>query len=140
LVSDAQIEERTCGDINEIPPFMSVRLPSVGFNAGPEHFKEPGVEASAAMRIFCKVALPTGNNGVFYWHFFKIILVEGSLRERWRGKREFLIESSGGLTEENVKGYICNDIDIISTSSVHQGVPHVDFSLKIEHGTEVPAT
>jgi len=25
------------------------------------------------------------------------------------------------------------DIDIISTSSVHQGVPHVDFSLKIEH-------
>lgn len=63
-----------------------------------------------------------------------------SLRDRWKGKREFLIESSGGLTEENVKGYICNDIDIISTSSVHQGVPHVDFSLKIEHGTEVPAT
>lgn len=63
-----------------------------------------------------------------------------SLRDRWRGKREFLIESSGGLTEDNVKGYICNDIDIISTSSVHQGVPHVDFSLKIEHGTEVPAT
>jgi nicotinate-nucleotide pyrophosphorylase (carboxylating) len=25
------------------------------------------------------------------------------------------------------------DIDIISTSSVHQGVPHVDFSLKIDH-------
>lgn len=63
-----------------------------------------------------------------------------SLREKWRGKREFLIESSGGLTEDNVGGYICNDIDIISTSSVHQGVPHVDFSLKIEHGTEVPAT
>ncbi|KAK5071672.1 nicotinate-nucleotide diphosphorylase (carboxylating) [Lithohypha guttulata] len=63
-----------------------------------------------------------------------------SLRDRWKGTREFLIESSGGLTEDNVRGYICNDIDIISTSSVHQGVPHVDFSLKIEHGTEVPAT
>jgi len=63
-----------------------------------------------------------------------------SLKDRWKGKREFLIESSGGLTEENVKGYINNDIDIISTSSVHQGVSHVDFSLKIEHGTEVPAT
>lgn len=25
------------------------------------------------------------------------------------------------------------DIDIISTSAVHQGVPHVDFSLKIDH-------
>lgn len=23
------------------------------------------------------------------------------------------------------------DIDILSTSSIHQGVPHVDFSLKI---------
>lgn len=63
-----------------------------------------------------------------------------SLRNRWKGKREFLIESSGGLTEENMGGYICNDIDIISTSSVHQGVGHVDFSLKIEHGSEVPAT
>lgn len=63
-----------------------------------------------------------------------------SLRDKWKGKREFLIESSGGLTEDNVGGYICNDIDIISTSSVHQGVAHVDFSLKIEHGTEVPAT
>lgn len=62
-----------------------------------------------------------------------------SLRDRWQGKHEFLLESSGGLTEDNVRGYICNDIDIISTSSVHQGVPHVDFSLKIEHGTEVPA-
>lgn len=24
------------------------------------------------------------------------------------------------------------DIDIISTSSIHQGTPHVDFSLKID--------
>ncbi|KAI9722902.1 MAG: hypothetical protein M1812_001350 [Candelaria pacifica] len=44
-----------------------------------------------------------------------------------------LIEVSGGLTEENVEPYVCDDIDIISTSSVHQGVKHVDFSLKIVH-------
>jgi len=44
-----------------------------------------------------------------------------------------LLESSGGLTEANVKEYINNDIDIISTSAVHQGVSHVDFSLKIDH-------
>jgi nicotinate-nucleotide pyrophosphorylase (carboxylating) len=71
-----------------------------------------------------------------------------SLKTRWQGKREVLLESSGGLTEHNVKEYINNgkmdqcragtglmftDIDIISTSSVHQGVPHVDFSLKIDH-------
>jgi nicotinate-nucleotide pyrophosphorylase (carboxylating) len=73
-----------------------------------------------------------------------------SLKRRWQGKRQVLLECSGGLTEGNVAEYINNgirtsrllallmligftDIDIISTSSVHQGVPHVDFSLKVEH-------
>ncbi|KAH8170125.1 nicotinate-nucleotide pyrophosphorylase [carboxylating] [Sarocladium implicatum] len=56
-----------------------------------------------------------------------------SLRSRWEGKARFLLEVSGGLTRDNVEGYVCNDVDIISTSSIHQGVPHVDFSLKIEH-------
>ncbi|KAG9239504.1 Quinolinate phosphoribosyl transferase [Amylocarpus encephaloides] len=56
-----------------------------------------------------------------------------SIKQRWAGKREFLLECSGGLTSENVEMYINNDIDIISTSSIHQGVPHVDFSLKIDH-------
>lgn len=58
-----------------------------------------------------------------------------SLKERLKGKegREFLIEVSGGLTEENVEGFVCADVDIISTSSIHQGVKHVDFSLKIVH-------
>ena len=46
-------------------------------------------------------------------------------------KRSFMIETSGGLTEENVAAYVCSDIDVISTSSIHQGVKHVDFSLKI---------
>ncbi|MCJ1286204.1 hypothetical protein MMC26_005549 [Xylographa opegraphella] len=58
-----------------------------------------------------------------------------SLKERLRrgeGK-EFLIEVSGGLTEENVEGFVCDDVDIISSSSIHQGVKHVDFSLKIVH-------
>ena len=53
------------------------------------------------------------------------------LKEFWKGKREFLVEVSGGLTEANVTDFVCNDVDIISTSSIHQGVPHVDFSLKI---------
>lgn len=29
------------------------------------------------------------------------------------------------------------DIDILSTSVVHQGVPHVDFSLKIQKPEDV---
>lgn len=48
-----------------------------------------------------------------------------------RGPRAPLVEVSGGLTEDNVASYICNDVDIISTSSIHQGVKHIDFSLKI---------
>lgn len=54
-----------------------------------------------------------------------------SLKERWKGRREFLVEVSGGLTEANVTEFVCNDVDVISTSSIHQGVLHVDFSLKI---------
>ncbi|KAK4074499.1 uncharacterized protein Triagg1_5095 [Trichoderma aggressivum f. europaeum] len=56
-----------------------------------------------------------------------------SLKERWAGKKRFLLEVSGGLREDNVEPYVCHDVDIISTSSIHQGVPHVDFSLKINH-------
>ncbi|KAK4181413.1 Quinolinate phosphoribosyl transferase [Triangularia setosa] len=58
-------------------------------------------------------------------------VVARSLREKWKGEREFLLEVSGGLTEDNAESYICNDIDILSTSSIHQGVRHIDFSLKI---------
>ncbi|ORY55638.1 nicotinate-nucleotide diphosphorylase [Pseudomassariella vexata] len=59
-----------------------------------------------------------------------------SLRQKWQGKKDFLIEVSGGLREDNIAAYVCNDIDIISTSSIHQGTPHVDFSLKIEQSQE----
>lgn len=54
-----------------------------------------------------------------------------SLKERWKGRREFLVEVSGGLTEANVTDFVCTDVDVISTSSIHQGVSHVDYSLKI---------
>ncbi|KOS20794.1 Nicotinate-nucleotide pyrophosphorylase [Escovopsis weberi] len=60
-------------------------------------------------------------------------LAAGSLKAKWAGKRHFLVEVSGGVTLDNAAAYVCNDVDIISTSSIHQGVPHVDFSLKIDH-------
>ncbi|KAL8966234.1 MAG: hypothetical protein Q9183_003460 [Haloplaca sp. 2 TL-2023] len=61
------------------------------------------------------------------------------LKERFSGKvegeerRDFLIEVSGGVTEENVAGFVCEWVDVVSTSSIHQGVKHVDFSLKVVH-------
>ncbi|KAJ5299363.1 Aldolase-type TIM barrel [Penicillium atrosanguineum] len=54
------------------------------------------------------------------------------LKQEWAGKgKAFLIEVSGGLTEENAPAYTCPDVDILSTSSIHQGTGIVDFSLKV---------
>ncbi|RAL06336.1 nicotinate-nucleotide diphosphorylase (carboxylating) [Aspergillus ibericus CBS 121593] len=54
------------------------------------------------------------------------------LKEEWRGEgRAFLIEVSGGLNEGNAALYACPDVDILSTSSIHQGTGIVDFSLKV---------
>jgi nicotinate-nucleotide pyrophosphorylase (carboxylating) len=52
-----------------------------------------------------------------------------NLKEKWG--RNALVEVSGGLTEENVNAFVSDHVDVISTSSIHQGVKHVDFSLKI---------
>ncbi|KAI5453937.1 nicotinate-nucleotide diphosphorylase (carboxylating) [Naganishia albida] len=54
--------------------------------------------------------------------------------------REFLIESSGGVVESGLVGRIGPDIDILSTSAVHQSVQHVDFSLKIQPKKKTAAT
>ncbi|KAJ1994462.1 nicotinate-nucleotide diphosphorylase (carboxylating) [Dimargaris cristalligena] len=57
-----------------------------------------------------------------------------SLRQRWtrQGRPDVLIEASGGITEETIADYFSPHINIISLGSVTQGVPHVDFSLKIQ--------
>ncbi|WWC86056.1 nicotinate-nucleotide diphosphorylase (carboxylating) [Kwoniella dendrophila CBS 6074] len=54
------------------------------------------------------------------------------LKEQWKGKKQFLIETSGGIVEGGLTSRIGPDIDILSTSAVHQSCPHVDFSLKIQ--------
>lgn len=55
-----------------------------------------------------------------------------NIKARWAGAKSFLLECSGGLTLANIKTYLSNEIDIYSTSSIHQGVGYVDFSLKID--------
>ncbi|KAM6496024.1 Quinolinate phosphoribosyl transferase, C-terminal domain containing protein [Amanita muscaria] len=62
----------------------------------------------------------------------ELVQIARRLKEKWKGSRKFLFESSGNITEFNLKGRAINDIDILSTSYVHQSVPHVDFSLKIQ--------
>ena len=48
-----------------------------------------------------------------------------TLKDEFRGKREFLIETSGGITEAGLAGRVGPDIDILSTSAVHQVNTHL---------------
>lgn len=59
-------------------------------------------------------------------------IAANNLKARWAGKKSFLLECSGGLRLDNLEGYLTNEIDVYSTSSIHQGVSYVDFSLKID--------
>jgi nicotinate-nucleotide pyrophosphorylase (carboxylating) len=61
-----------------------------------------------------------------------LVDVSRRLKEKWSGKRNFLFETSGNITESNLQDRAINDIDILSTSVVHQSVQHIDFSLKIQ--------
>ncbi|CCU82245.1 hypothetical protein BGHDH14_bgh00250 [Blumeria hordei DH14] len=70
-----------------------------------------------------------------------------NIKKRWGEK--LLVECSGSITADNITSYaskgkfhhfqntqltmICIDIDVISTSSVHQGVQLVYFSIKLNH-------
>ncbi|EIW82358.1 nicotinate-nucleotide diphosphorylase [Coniophora puteana RWD-64-598 SS2] len=54
------------------------------------------------------------------------------LKKKWAGKRSFLFESSGNITEANLCERAIPEIDILSTSAVHQSVQHIDYSLKIQ--------
>ncbi|EPQ59018.1 nicotinate-nucleotide diphosphorylase [Gloeophyllum trabeum ATCC 11539] len=61
-----------------------------------------------------------------------LVSVARQLREKWAGKRQWKFESSGDVTEGNLRERAVPEVDILSTSAVHQGVRHVDFSLKIQ--------
>ncbi|KAF5359035.1 hypothetical protein D9758_004772 [Tetrapyrgos nigripes] len=62
----------------------------------------------------------------------ELVQVARRLKEKWKGQRKFLFETSGGITESNLQERAINEIDILSTSVVHQSVPHIDYSLKIQ--------
>lgn len=79
-------------------------------------------------------AIEAGTDVIMLDNFTSAGLVEcaQSLKKRFP-HGNFLLECSGGLTMDNMTSYLCKFIDIYSTSSVHQGVGVIDFSLKLEH-------
>jgi len=80
----------------------------------------------------------------------ELVRVATALKQKWKGQRKFLFETSGNITESNLQSRAINgeqnqckiceclmdntraEIDILSTSVVHQSVQHIDFSLKIQ--------
>jgi hypothetical protein len=54
------------------------------------------------------------------------------LKQKWKGNREFLIETSGGIVEGGLVERLGPDIDILSTSAVHQVSPLVLFLVRSE--------
>ncbi|KAF3356818.1 hypothetical protein VdG1_06146 [Verticillium dahliae VDG1] len=101
--------------------------------------KSPGVLAGIEVEVQSEAeadeAIEAGADVVMLDNFTGdgVRVASRRLKEKWAGKKHFLLEVSGGLTIANAAQYVCPDVDIISTSSIHQGVGYVDFSLKIDH-------
>jgi nicotinate-nucleotide pyrophosphorylase (carboxylating) len=114
-----------CG--GSIPSAVAAAKASAGFAVKVEVECQSEEEANTAIEAGADVVMLDNFTGD------GVKVASKSLKDRWgRGANaRALIEVSGGLTEENVSDYVCDDIDIISSSSIHQGVKHVDFSLKV---------
>lgn len=78
-------------------------------------------------------AITAGADIVMLDNFKPRDLDECAARLKSDFKTDFLIEASGGLTLENAQNYFSKNVDILSFGSLTQGVPHVDFSLKIQN-------
>ncbi|EMD00246.1 hypothetical protein BAUCODRAFT_371024 [Baudoinia panamericana UAMH 10762] len=111
-----------CG--GSIPTAVAAAKAAAGFAVKVEVECQSEEEADAAIKAGADVVMldnfsPEG-----------VRTASKNLKDRW-GRGSYLIEVSGGLTEGNVADYVCDDIDILSSSSIHQGTKHVDFSLKV---------
>lgn len=65
-----------------------------------------------------------------------VIMLDNMSHEECRGLRNhldderFILEASGGITFDSLKNW--NDVDVVSSSALNQGVSHVDFSMLME--------
>lgn len=92
------------------------------------------VEVEVSTEADAKEAIEAGADVIMLDNFqgAELQVVAQNLKTHYHGSnRSFMLECSGGLTLQNLGSYLCNDVDIYSTSSIHQGTGIVDFSLKI---------
>lgn len=114
-----------CG--GSIPTAVAAAKAAGGFAIKVEVECQSEEEANAAIEAGADVVMLDNFTGD------GVKVASKNLKDKWgRGNQaRALIEVSGGLTAENVQDYVCDDIDVISSSSIHQGTKHVDFSLKV---------
>lgn len=93
------------------------------------------VEVEVSLEQDAKEAIDAGADVIMLDNFSgdELRSVAQRLKEHYKGLNKlFLLECLGGLTLNNLNSYLCNDIDIYSTLSIHQGTGIIDFSLKID--------
>ena len=60
--------------------------------------------------------------------------VDDTVKQMKAIRKDVMVEVSGGIDETNLTAFCLPGVDVISTSATHQGVKHLDFSLKIIKG------
>lgn len=88
------------------------------------------VEVECQSQAEAEEAINAGADIVMLDNFNPIILKQTA--QALKSKHaHVIVEASGGITAETVAEYCCPHVDVISMGSLTQGVPHIDFSLKI---------
>lgn len=91
------------------------------------------VEVECQSEEEAEEAIAAGADVVMLDNFTPENLASAAASLKQKHGDKVLLECSGGLTVDNISGFLCKDIDIYSTSWIHQGAGVVDFSLKIHH-------
>ena len=76
----------------------------------------------------CRTSLDSLIRHVFFFLFQALSTAAAELKNHFP---KLIIESSGGVTEENLTEFCDKNVDVISLSRLTQGYSVVDFSLKI---------
>lgn len=91
------------------------------------------VEVECQSEEEAEEAIAAGADVVMLDNFTPETLAIAAANLKKKHGNKVLLECSGGLTADNIGGFLCKDIDVYSTSWIHQGAGVVDFSLKIHH-------
>jgi nicotinate-nucleotide pyrophosphorylase (carboxylating) len=91
------------------------------------------VEVECQNQAEAEEAIQAGANIVMLDNFKPELLKTTAKALKQKFGPHIIVEASGGITSENICEYCSDDVDVISMGALTQGVPHIDFSLKIVH-------